>query len=238
MPVQKNISDWQVKQAEDALGLYFDYFLKEGSNPKESCGAKTNIENLTTFIRKARQILRLKHYSYRTERSYIDWIRRFFHYIYEIKNKNSEQKNLNARDIRDYLTFLAVKRNVSSSTQNQAFNALLFLFRNVLNIEVADLDKTVRAKRGPKLPVVLSEAEVKKLFKYAKGKKLLMMQLLYGAGLRLMELLRLRVQDVDFENDFIVVRAGKGDKLFYIIADFKYLALRVFNVIMLSDVKT
>ncbi|MFH1798334.1 MAG: integron integrase [Candidatus Omnitrophota bacterium] len=212
LPARENIADWQVKQAENALRLYFEQFFKKENNPEETQNAKPNFGDLAELIKEARQILRLKHYSYRTERSYIDWTRRFYHYITETTKKDIGKECLDTRDIRDYLTFLAVKRNVSSSTQKQAFNALLFLFRNVFNVEVSGLDKTVRAKRGPKLPVVLSEAEVKKLLKYAKGKKLLMMQLLYGAGLRLMELLRLRAQDVDFENNFIMVRGGKGDK--------------------------
>ncbi|MFZ2603285.1 MAG: integron integrase, partial [Candidatus Omnitrophota bacterium] len=111
-----------------------------------------------------------------------------------------------------YLTHLAVERRVSSSTQNQAFNALLFLFREVLKIELKDLNKTVRAKRGPKLPVVFSPKEIQILFERLEGRDLLIVQLLYGSGLRLMELARIRVQDIDFDANLIFVRAGKEDK--------------------------
>jgi integron integrase len=117
-----------------------------------------------------------------------------------------------AEDIREFLTHLAVHKKVSASTQNQAFNALLFLFRNVLKIEIGDLSSTIRAKRGPKLPVVLAVEEVRQLFSCMEGKQLLIAQILYGAGLRLMELARLRVKDIDFGSGLIFVRSSKGDK--------------------------
>jgi len=119
---------------------------------------------------------------------------------------------LQSDDVREFLSYLAINKRVSASTQNQAFNALLFLFRVILNIELTDLDKTVRAKRGVKLPVVLSIEEVQKLFKHIKNTEALMVQLLYGSGLRLMELARLRVKDIDFGSNLIFVRDGKGDK--------------------------
>jgi len=105
-----------------------------------------------------------------------------------------------------------VKQRVSASTQNQAFNAILFLFRHVLGKEAGDLDNTVRAKRGHKIPVVLTVEEVKNLFAHMTGKSLLIAELLYGSGLRLMELARLRVKDIDFEANTLFVRSGKGDK--------------------------
>ena len=106
---------------------------------------------------------------------------------------------------------MALNKHVSASTQNQAFNALLFLFRNILHKDVGDLSKTVRAKRGQRLPVVLSVNEVKDVLKNVKGKALLVIQILYGAGLRLMEAARIRVKDIDFESDLIFVRDSKGD---------------------------
>ena len=105
-----------------------------------------------------------------------------------------------------------MKRHVSSSTQNQAFNALLFLFRDVLKIAIDDLSQTVRAKRGQRLPVVLSVEEVQEIFKHVEGTNLLILQLLYGSGLRLMELARLRVKDIDFSASLLFVRNSKGDK--------------------------
>lgn len=140
-----------------------------------------------------REAIRLRHYAYKTERSYLSWVRRFYDYVSNIKKKNVKTQELSSGDVRDYLSFLALRQRVSSSTQNQAFNALLFLFREVLKVELGDLDKTVRAKRGPKLPVVLSVEEGQELFKHVAGKRLLILQLLYDSGMRLMELARLRV---------------------------------------------
>ena len=119
---------------------------------------------------------------------------------------------MRAEDARDFLSYLALNRRVSSSTQNQAFNALLFLFREILKIEMKGLESTIRAKRGQRLPVVLSVAEVQALLGQMSGTPLLMVRILYGAGLRLMELARLRVQDIDFDGGMIFVRGGKGDK--------------------------
>jgi len=140
-----------------------------------------------------REALRIKHYSYKTERLYIDWVKRFYNYVLNIKKKDIHAYGLDSNDVRDFLSHLAVKQRIFSSTQNQAFNALLFLFREVLKVELKGLGKTVRAKRGIRLPVVLTVEEVQQLFKYVEGENLLILQLLYGSGLRLMELARLRV---------------------------------------------
>ncbi|MCP4252090.1 MAG: integron integrase, partial [Candidatus Scalindua sp.] len=172
-------------------------------------------------------IIRIKHYSYSTERTYVDWMKRFFNYMVEVKGKDFSQSKPDSFDMKDYLSYLAIKRNVSSSTQNQAFNALLFLYRHILDIEVNGLEKTVRAKRGPKLPVVLTIEEVRKIFQLVEGTHLLFIQLLYGAGLRLKELARLRIQDVDFEMNNLAVRDGKGNKDRYtILADYVKTHLR------------
>ncbi|MBM4308575.1 MAG: integron integrase [Deltaproteobacteria bacterium] len=159
-----------------------------------------------------REAIRIRHYSYSTERSYLDWVERFIDYTSNVKKKDIQSAGLDPGDIKDFLSYLALKRRVSSSTQNQAFNAILFLFRDVLKIEPGDLSKTVRAKRGQKLPVVLSPEEVQSLFKHVKGLNLLILQLLYGSGLRLMELARLRVKDIDFDQNLIFVRGSKGDQ--------------------------
>jgi integrase len=214
LSTQDESSDWKIRQAYDALRLYLDHFLKETSEilyPNEQEKQKENF-SLDQLIEKAREILRIKHYSYKTERSYIDWIKRFYHYISEVKKENLKIQNLSSDDVRNYLSYLAINKKVSASTQNQAFNALLFLFRDILNMELTGLNKTIRAKRGIKLPVVLSVNEVQKLFGYAKNTDLLIIQLIYGAGLRLMELARLRIKDIDFDANLIFVRSGKGDK--------------------------
>lgn len=195
-------ADWKTKQAEQAIKLYMNDFL---DSPKNQENLKVIPEEIQ-IIDRLQEAIRLKHYAYSTERSYTDWVRRFFHYLAQIKTKNISSSTLDVSDIRDYLTHLAVKQRVSSSTQNQAFNALLFLFRDVLEKKVEGLDKTVRAKRGPKLPVVLTVNEVKVLFQQVEGDNLLILHLLYGAGLRLMEAARLRVKDIDFNNNLISVR--------------------------------
>lgn len=161
---------------------------------------------------KLREILRIKHYAYSTERTYIDWFKRFHAYLTDIKKKDWETQGADETDVRDFLSHLAIKQRVSSSTQNQAFNALLFLFREVLKIDLHDLSKAVRAKRGPKLPAVLTQNEVRSVLEHLNGRELLIVHILYGTGMRLMEVARLRVQDIDFGTNSIIVRASKGDK--------------------------
>jgi integron integrase len=209
----QHMEDWQVQQARDAVQLYTNHCLG-GKNTDVS----TAVSNILTgdfdpdgIMDKLREAIRIKHYSYSTERTYRDWVKRFFEYTSKVRG-GAIRDTPGVEDIRDFLSYLAVSRNVSASTQNQAFNALLFLFRSVLNIEIGDLNSTVRAKRGPKLPVVLTVEEVRHLFSFMEGTPLLMTQLLYGAGLRLMELFRLRVKDIDFGAGLILVRAAKGDK--------------------------
>ena len=184
---------------------------KTASQPgKPQKGRK--IPDTSQVIQEMRKAIRIKHYSYSTERTYIDWAKRFFHYTLNMRKKDITTSGLDSSDVRDYLSYLAMKRNVSSSTQNQAFNVLLFLYRKILRISINNLSQTIRAKRGQKLPVVLSVEEVQEIFKHVEGTDLLILQLLYGSGLRLMELARLRVKDIDFVQDLIFVRGSKGDK--------------------------
>ncbi|MCP4650494.1 MAG: integron integrase [PVC group bacterium] len=206
--------DWQLHQAQEALKIYFEQFQNDESfeSKPDSLGAGKGADNYERVIKKARDLIRIKHYSYSTERTYIDWIRKFFGYIIEIKQKDIMPNSLSEGEVTDFLTYLAVNKRVSSSTQNQAFNAILFLFREVLNIKLDNLNKSVRAKRGQRLPVVLSVNEVQTLLEELKGRNKLIAYLLYGSGLRLMELARLRVQDVDFDSALIFVRAAKGNK--------------------------
>jgi integron integrase len=211
---QKNTADWQIRQAHNAVKLYITHFMddkKTASQPgKPQKGRK--IADISKVIQEMRKAIRIKHYAYSTERTYIDWAKRFFNYTLKLKKKDITTSGLNSSDVRDYLSFLAMKRDVSSSTQNQAFNALVFLFREVLRIAIDNLSQTVRAKRGQKLPVVLSVEEVQEIFKQTEGTNLLILQLLYGSGLRLMELARLRVKDIDFGQNLIFVRGSKGNK--------------------------
>ncbi len=210
----KKIADWQIKQADEALKLYVHHFLQADKSALYPNSPQTNkkLPEVSKLVSEVRKAIRIKHYAYSTERAYIDWVKRFFSYIVNEKKKDINSKAIDSNDVKDYLSYLALIKRVSASTQNQAFNALLFLFREVLKIELGDLSKTVRAKRGQRLPVVLSVDEVRELLKNVRGGSLLVLQLLYGSGLRLMEAARLRVKDIDFSSNLIIVRGAKGDK--------------------------
>ena len=154
-----------------------------------------------------RTALRVRHYALRTEQTYSQWTRQFLEFHAEVP-----LAELEALHVQRFLEHLAVGRNVAASTQNQAFSALLFFFKQVLQRELGQLGDTVRAKSGRKLPVVMSRDEVRRFLMVNEGTTGLMLRLIYGAGLRLTECLRLRVKDVDLERELIFVRAGKGDK--------------------------
>lgn len=154
-----------------------------------------------------RQRLRQKHYSYRTEQTYVDWIRRFI--LFHNKRHPLE---MGAPEIQAFINYLAVERKVSASTQNQALSAILFLYRQVLHSNLDPLIIPSPAKRPQHLPTVLTQNEVRQIFVHMDGIYKLMAQLLYGSGLRLMECVRLRVKDIDFEYRTITVRDGKGEK--------------------------
>lgn len=159
------------------------------------------------LLESVRRRLRLKHYSMRTEEAYVGWIRRFI-----LFHNKRHPKEMGAAEVEGFLTHLAVEGRVAPSTQNQALAALLFLYREVLGIQLPWLRDVQRAKRRPRLPVVLTVGEVQMVLSQMHGLHLLMAQLLYGAGLRLMECIRLRVKDLEFERREIVVRDGKGGK--------------------------
>lgn len=159
------------------------------------------------LLEQTRDVLRLKHYSLRTERSYCDWIKRFIHF-----HQLRHPKEMGAEDISAFLTHLARVGNVSAATQNQALSALLFLYQQVLKQEVGWIEEVERAKRPKRVPVVLTRDEVHKIFAHLHGMPRLMAGLLYGSGLRLMECVRLRIKDVDFGYTRITVRDGKGAK--------------------------
>lgn len=151
--------------------------------------------------------IRKKHYSLRTEQSYVSWCRRFI-----LHHNKRHPKDMGAAEVEAFLSHLATHRHVAASTQNQALAAILMLYRDVLNIELPWLDNLTRAKRPKRLPTVLSQSETAKVLRNACGLEGLIIRLMYGTGMRLMECLRLRVQDIDFERNQIMVRAGKGDK--------------------------
>lgn len=152
-----------------------------------------------------RDTIRIKHYSIRTEKAYIDRIIRFI-----LFHDKRHPKDMGTKEIEEYLTHLAVKRRVASSTQNQAYSAILFLYREVLNKKLEGPIDSKRAKKPKRLPTVLTREEVARVISAMTGIHQLMAKLLYGSGLRLMECVRLRVKDVEFTQDHIIVRDAKG----------------------------
>jgi integron integrase len=152
-------------------------------------------------------VARFRHLSLRTEETYRSWIKRFI-----LFHGKQHPRHLDASAVRTFLTHLAVKENVSASTQNQAFNALLFLYRQVLQLDAPNIEGVERARNSRKLPVVFTKAESNAVIAQMKGCHRLIAALLYGSGLRIMEAVRLRVKDLDFARNEIVVRDGKGEK--------------------------
>jgi len=176
--------------------------MDEGQSGRSSVsGAKPKL------LDQLREALRSRHYSRRTEQTYGMWVKRFI-YFHNVRHP----AEMAEPEINAFLTHLAVKEKVSASTQNQALSALLFLYRHVLGREIGDLGEVIRARKPKRLPVVMAREEVKAVLGHLESDKRLMASLMYGAGLRLMECLRLRVQDIDFARNEITVRDGKGAK--------------------------
>ena len=159
------------------------------------------------LLARVRDALRTRHYSRRTEEAYVGWIRRYI-----VFHRKTHPSQMGAAEISQFLTWLAVDRRVSASTQNQALSALLFLYKQVLVIELAAVPPVVRARTPDRLPVVLSRDEIGAILKQLTGTERLFVMLLYGTGLRLEEGLDLRVKDLDFDRHQIIVRQGKGRK--------------------------
>ena len=159
------------------------------------------------LLERMRIHLRTRHYSIRTEEAYIDWVRRFI-----LFHSKRHPGDMGAAEVEAFLSHLAVERHVSASTQNQAKAALLYLYKQVLEIDLPWLNEVVQAKRPKRLPVVLTPTEVRELLLHMDGTTGLIAQVLYGTGMRLLEALRLRVKDVEFARREIVVREGKGNK--------------------------
>ena len=156
---------------------------------------------------RVRQIIQALHYSPRTEKTYIGWIKRFIFF-----HGKRHPIEMGEKEINEFLSFLAIKKNVTASTQNQALCAIVFLYRHVLNRDIGLLDGLIRAKRPGRLPVVLTKAEVRKIISHLSGIKKMIVMIMYGSGLRLMECLRLRIKDIDLLSNQIIIRDGKGNK--------------------------
>lgn len=158
------------------------------------------------LLEQVRDALRTKHYSYRTEQTYIDWIKRYI-----LFHKKRHPKDLGVEEIRTFIAHLAVDRHVAASTQNQALSAILFLYRMVLQQEINLSPDLINPSRPKRVPVVLTHHEAMSVISALRGVSRIMTKILYGSGLRLMECMRLRVRDIDFEQHQIIVRGGKGD---------------------------
>lgn len=159
------------------------------------------------LLERVRDAVRVRHYSIRTEQAYVLWVKRFIHY-HGLRHPDT----MGEREVGEFLTHLAVNAEVAAATQNQALNALVFLYKAVLEQPLGEIAGAVRAKRPQRLPVVLSQDEVRDVFKHLEGIPWLVACLLYGSGLRLMEGVRLRVKDLDFRRRAVIVRDGKGGK--------------------------
>lgn len=192
--------------------MYYDINI---ANVENNCFMKRRRlidQTATKFRPKAKRLLdqvsevmRYHHYSKRSEQSYLRWVKQFI-----LFNKKRHPSEMGKDEIESFLSYLAVQKNVAASTQSQALNAIVFLYKQVLDLPVADDISPIRAKKPVRLPVVLSQDEVMRLFAEMSGLNQLMARLMYGGGLRLMELVRMRVQDIDFDNGYIIVRDGKG----------------------------
>jgi len=178
-------------------------YVRENAGVIEQAKAVRNPGLLAVVRRK----LRAKHYSLRTEQAYVGWIRRFI-----LANGRRHPREMGGAEVEAFLSRLAVEDGVSASTQNQALSGLLFLYRVVLQVELPWMESVLRAKRPRRLPTVLSHLEVRQLLSMMSGRPWLMASLLYGTGMRLMECLRLRVKDLDFARNEILIRNGKGAK--------------------------
>lgn len=208
---------WHLEQADHAIRVYFKNFLSHDSQqdrenaliPINSDGSFDSKEALEEFLK----ALRLKNYSYRTEQTYVNWCKRLFSYIRKTHGfSHGNHVIVTEQYIRDFLVVLVTINKVSGSTQNLAFNSILTFCRLVLKLDLESFKDSVRAQKGRRLPVVFSHDEVVRLFEHLEGTSGLMLRLIYGAGLRLSECLRLRVKDIDFDQQLLFIRGSKGDK--------------------------
>ncbi len=159
------------------------------------------------LLEQVREVIRARHYSLRTEETYLRWTKRFI-----LFHGKRHPREMGVQEVQQFLSHLAVEGRVAASTQSQALSALLFLYQQVLKQDIGSIDEVVRAKQPHRVPVVLTQDEVRAVLRHLSGTPWIMATLLYGAGLRLMECLRLRVKDIDFPSNHIVVRDGKGHK--------------------------
>lgn len=203
--LENSYEDWIIDQARMAL-LYFKQYQKI-TNRDENPDTGIKILTWNEIEIKLIKEMRFQHKSYNTEKTYKYWFKDFTEFIREKTPEDVSQVQ-----VKKYLTYLAIERKVAPSTQKQAFNSLLFLCRFILDIEIENLNQVVKSTKNKKLPVVLSSKEIKSIFTHLEGTKLLMLQLIYGSGMRLDECLSLRIKDIDLEDKTITIRSAKGNK--------------------------
>ncbi len=202
--------DWQIRQALNAVQIFKQVFPEK---------ATVLCEDIKEPLEDLRRSLKIRHYSRATQKIYTGWSSRYVKYC----NENSIDEKLNS-SFKNYLSYLALNKKVAASTQNQAFNAILFLFRKFFLIEPENID-AVRAKKPVRMPLVLSMDEVSVVLRETGGVTGLIIQLIYSSGLRLSEALRLRIQDMNLIDNTLVVRGGKGDKDRVTIFSYKLIPL-------------
>jgi integron integrase len=235
------LADWQLRQAREALILYYERFrgialkrtaagevakrqpVQEPSSkpppvlpiktpvsipkPKPKPGSSAGQVNWAILDAAIRQALRVEHYAYKTEKIYVHWIGRFIRF-----HNGRKPSEMGATEIHQYLSHLAINKDVAPSTQNQALNAIVFLYTKVLKKDAGDFSNFPRARKRIVLPVVLSRQEIQQLLRFTEEVEGLVIRLLYGTGMRISEALRLRVQELSFDRNEITVRQGKGGK--------------------------
>ena len=213
------IADWQVHQARDAIEIYYEQFRGIALKSIEECNLQSQpvVEssqkplkecvNYAALEKAVCSALRVEHYALKTEKAYLQWIKRFVAF-----HENKRPSDMGSIEIHQFLSYLALNQKVAASTQNQALNAIVFLYRKVVRKELDDFGDFPRAKRGKRLPVVLSRQEVDSLLSRIDNTEGLIARLLYGTGMRVSEALRLRIQDLSFDRNEITVRSGKGNR--------------------------
>jgi integron integrase len=206
--MSRRYEPFQVVQAKKAISLYL-FFRKESAAGPPKSSYKSRAEcpaDWTAAEKEMRRVLRLQDHAYRTEKCYLGWVNRFA--IWTAKTPGQ----LDTNDVKHFLSHLAVDRRVASGTQRLAFNALLYFYRNVLSLEIEDLDGTVSSRISMKLPVVLSREEINAILRFLPEPQNLMCRIIYGGGLRISECLQLRIKDLDIKSGIVTVRQGKGGK--------------------------
>lgn len=201
--------EWQVSQAREAIRLYQFFLARDVRQLHQDSGSDEEAVKVAwrSVAKETQEALRLRHRSRSTEKSYLYWLRLFYTFV-----EGKSPSAIETQDVKNFMSHLAVDRSVSASTQNQAFNAMLFLYRHVLDRPLDDLSEAVRARKRRRLPVVLKKKEIDAILAHLSPLHRLMAMLIYGCGLRVQECMSLRVKDLDFEQGSLTVRSGKGDK--------------------------